>query len=59
MREANEENPIFKPHDIYNVKVKARSETLGSLTPIQALIRQLHSNDKGPHDTTGGASIRL
>ena len=28
---ANEEDPIYKPSDIYNVKSKARSEALGSM----------------------------
>ena len=41
----DEENPMLKPSDVYNIKAKARSEALGSLTPVQALLRQLHHRD--------------
>ena len=38
-------NPLFKPRDIYNVKAQLRRETLGPLTPVQALIRELDQGD--------------
>ena len=38
----DEEDPIFKARDIYNIKSKARADSLGSLTPVQALMQQLH-----------------
>ena len=38
-------NPLFKPRDIYNFKGKLRRETLGPLTPIQALIQELDVGD--------------
>lgn len=41
----DEENPTLKPRDVYNVKFKARSEALGSLTPVQALMQQLHRRE--------------
>ena len=38
----DEEYPILKSRDVYNVKAKATSEALGSLTLIQALMRRLY-----------------
>lgn len=37
----DDENPMLKARDVYNIKAEARSKALGSLTPIQALMRQL------------------
>ncbi len=41
----NDEDSIYKPSDIYNVKSKARSEALGSITPTQTLVVQLHRRE--------------
>lgn len=46
----NPENPytvnsLFKPRDIYNVKAQLRREALGSLTLVQALIKELKEGD--------------
>ena len=41
----DDNNPIFKRHDIYNAKAAIRRETLGPLTPTQALLREL---EQGP-----------
>ena len=38
----DEENPIFKASDIYNIKTSLRTEALRSLTLVQALVQQLH-----------------
>ena len=35
----DEENPLLKASDIYNIKAKERAEVLGTLTPVQALLR--------------------
>ena len=37
----DDDNPLLKARDVYNVKAEARSKALGSLIPIQALMRQL------------------
>ena len=38
-------NPLFKPRDIYNIKAQLRRDTLGPLTPVQALMQELDQND--------------
>ena len=43
--DTDEEDPIYKPSDIYNVKSQTRIKTLGSMTPTQALMRQLHDRE--------------
>jgi hypothetical protein len=40
--DSDPENPMFKPADIYNAKAALRRDTLSSLTPIQALLQNLH-----------------
>ena len=37
----DKEDPILKHRNVYNIKAKARSKALGSLTPIQTLLCQL------------------
>jgi hypothetical protein len=39
------DNPMFKAADIYNVKAALRRDALGPLTPIQALLQNLHRDD--------------
>ena len=39
--EDGESSNIFKARDIYNLKAAMRRETLGPLTPVQALLHQL------------------
>ena len=41
----DEEDPVFKHRDIYNLKAAMRRQKLGPLSPIQALIRSLHASD--------------
>ena len=46
----NPENPyivnsLFKPRDIYHIKAQLRREALGSLTLVQALIKELKEGD--------------
>lgn len=46
----NPENPyiinsLFKPRDIYHIKAQLRREALGSLTLVQALIKELKKGD--------------
>ena len=43
--DTDEEDPIYKPSDIYNIKSKTRIKTLGSMTPTQALMQQLHNRE--------------
>ena len=45
LRLNDEENPLFKARDLYNFKGKMKRETLGSLTPLQALMKQLDEKD--------------
>ncbi len=40
----DEENPVFKPQDIWNARAQIKAQSLGSLTPTQAVMRAL--NDK-------------
>ena len=44
-KRSGEENPIFKPVDVYNIKSKARSEALGLMTSLQALVQALHRRE--------------
>ena len=43
--EAEGNNPLFKPKDIYNQQADQRMKNLGSLTPIQALVHELHQHE--------------
>ncbi len=38
---ANQENPFFTRHDVYNVKDQQRRQALGVLSPVQALLQNL------------------
>ncbi len=40
----DEENLVFKPQDIWNARAQIKAQSLGSLTPTQAVMRAL--NDK-------------
>ena len=42
----DQNNPLFKNKDIYNIKQAIREKALGSLTPTQALLVALHSSDE-------------
>ena len=44
-RNGDEENPMIKRRDIYNVKAVMRAETLGLMAPVQALMVQLSHRD--------------
>ena len=41
----DEENPIFKTRDLYNLKTEMKRTALGPLTPVQALMKQLDGQD--------------
>lgn len=41
----NEEDPVFKAKDIYNQRQSIRHESMGNLTPTQALLKELGNND--------------
>lgn len=43
--DTDEENPMFKPQDIYNAKTDLKRRQLGSFTPVQALMHQLDRKD--------------
>jgi len=38
---ADQENPFFTRHDVYNVKNQQRRQALGVLSPVQALLQNL------------------
>ncbi len=38
---ANQENPFFTRHDVYNVKNQQRRQALGVLSSVQALLQNL------------------
>jgi len=39
--DADQENPFFTRHDVYNVKNQQRRQALGVLSPVQALLQNL------------------
>ena len=41
-----QEEPLFKPRDIYNARVTIRNRILGPLTPTQAMMRTLSDDNK-------------
>lgn len=43
--DTDQENPLFKRSDIYNVKSHIRSLALGTYTPVQALLEHLQRDD--------------
>ncbi len=43
--DSDPDNPMFKAADIYNAKAALRRDTLRPLTPIQALLQNLHRDD--------------
>lgn len=42
---ANKESPMFKARDVYNAKAVNRREGLGSLSPVQALMKELNGKE--------------
>jgi len=41
----DEENPVFKPQDIWNARARIKAQSLGPLTPTQAVMRALSDKE--------------